>query len=118
MSSGSKEAAKRAVDLRQHIAEHDRRYYQEAAPTISDREYDRLYRELFDLEQKHPDLRSADSPTQRPGGAPLKAFAQVRHRLPMLSLDNTYSEEEVAAFYQRVSRLLPDEKVPVVIEPK
>src|SRR5205807_3529968 len=59
-----------------------------------------------------------DSPTQRVGGKPLEAFAQIQHRLPMLSLDNTYSETEVANFYRRITRLLPDEKVPVVIEPK
>ncbi len=111
-------AASRIEQLRQEIAEHNRRYYQEAAPTISDREYDRLYRELLDLEESYPDLKVPDSPTQRVGGAPLKTFAQVRHRVPMLSLDNTYSEAEVAAFYQRISRLLPNEKIPVVVEPK
>ena len=104
--------------LREEIKKHDLLYYQEAAPVISDREYDRLYKELADLEQRHPELASPDSPTQRVSGAPLKAFEQVRHRLPMLSLDNTYSEEEVAAFYARISRLLPDEKISVVIEPK
>src|SRR5213079_3267258 len=81
-------------------------------------EYDRLYRELADLEETFPALASNASPTQRVGGQPLKAFAQVQHRLPMLSLDNTYSEEEVADFYERVRRLLPNEKIPVVIEPK
>src|SRR6266480_3558169 len=64
------------------------------------------------------DLRTPDSPTQHVGGKPLKAFAQIQHRAPMLSLDNTYSEEEVANFYKRITRLLPDEKIPVVIEPK
>ncbi len=111
-------AAKRIEQLRAEIAEHNRRYYEEAAPTISDRDYDRLYRELVDLEEAYPDLKSPDSPTQRVGGSPLKAFEQVRHRAPMLSLDNTYSEEEVAAFYRRISKLLPDEKIPVVVEPK
>ncbi len=111
-------AASRIGELRKEIAEHNRRYYEEAAPTISDREYDRLYRELIDLETAHPELASLDSPTQRVGGAPLKAFAQVRHRVPMLSLDNTYSEEEVAGFYARLTRLLPSENIPVVIEPK
>ncbi len=118
VSKGDNQAAKRAAQLRQEIAEHDRRYYQEAAPTISDRDYDRLYRELLDLEEAYPELRSADSPTQRVGGTPLKAFSQVRHRLPMLSLDNTYSEEEVGAFYRRISKLLPDQNIPVVVEPK
>ena len=111
-------AAKRAAQLRQEIGEHNRRYYEDAAPTISDREYDRLYRELIDLETEHPDLASPESPTQRVGDRPLKAFEQARHRLPMLSLDNTYSEEEVGNFYARMMRLLPSEKIPVVIEPK
>ena len=104
--------------LRAEIREHDRRYYEEAAPTISDREYDRLYRELVDLESRYPQFASADSPTRRVGGAPQKAFAPITHRVPMLSLDNTYSEEEVAAFYRRMEKLLPNQKIPVVVEPK
>src|SRR5581483_3501182 len=82
------------------------------------REYDRLYKELADLETQLPDLITDDSPTQRVGGTPLKAFEQVPHLVPMLSLDNTYSEAEVANFYARIQRLLPCEKIPVVIEPK
>src|SRR5580765_483815 len=82
------------------------------------RKYDRLYKQLVDLETQFPDLLTPDSPTQRVGGKPLQAFAQIQHRAPMLSLDNTYSEEEVANFYKRITRLLPDEKIPVVIEPK
>src|ERR1700737_4344204 len=118
MATGEKQAANRIAQLRKEIGEHDRRYYEEAAPTISDRDYDRLYRELVDLEQKFPDLVSAGSPTQRVGGKPLEAFGQIQHRTPMLSLDNTYSEEEVADFYGRLARLLPNQKIPVVIEPK
>jgi len=118
MSKDEAQAAKRMAQLREEIEEHNRRYYQEAAPTISDREYDQLYAELADLESRFPDLVAPDSPTQRVGGKPLEAFAQVQHRLPMLSLDNTYSEEEVANFYKRIMRLLPNEKIPVVIEPK
>jgi DNA ligase (NAD+) len=118
MAKDEAQAARRVEALRGQIKEHDRRYYQEAAPTISDREYDRLYKELVDLEAKFPELITADSPTQRVGGKPLQAFEQVRHRVPMLSLDNTYSEEEVANFYKRITKLLPDEKIPVVIEPK
>ena len=112
------QAAGRIGQLRREIRGHDRRYYQEASPTISDRDYDRLYQELVDLEKKFPELVTPDSPTQRVGGQPLEAFAQIRHRVPMLSLDNTYSEEEVANFYKRITKLLPDEKIPVVIEPK
>jgi DNA ligase (NAD+) len=118
MAMEEKQAAKRIAQLRDEIREHDRRYHEEAAPIISDRKYDRLYKELVDLETKFPDLVTPDSPTQRVGGKPLKAFEQVSHLIPMLSLDNTYSEEEVKNFYARVQRLLPDEKIPVVIEPK
>src|SRR5216110_2605810 len=112
------EACARIETLRRDITEHNRRYYEEAAPTISDREYDRLYNELVDLETQFPDLVTPDSPTQRVGGKPLRAFAQIQHRVPMLSLDNTYSEDEVANFYRRITRLLPEGKIPVVVEPK
>jgi DNA ligase (NAD+) len=118
MAPDEKEAAKRVAQLRQEIEAHNRRYYEEAAPTISDREYDALYRELSDLEKQFPQLAAANSPTQRVGGTPLKAFGQITHRVPMLSLDNTYSEEEVKDFYRRMERLLPNKKIPVVIEPK
>ena len=118
MAKDEAQPVKRIAELRDQIRRHDHRYYEEAAPTISDREYDRLYKELVDLEAKHPELVAADSPTQRVGGKPLQAFAQIQHRVPMLSLDNTYSEEEVAKFYERIGKLLPNEKVPVVIEPK
>src|SRR6184192_4265697 len=112
------EARTRIEALRNEIEEHNWRYYEKAAPTISDREYDRLYKELVDLETQFPELVTPHSPTQRVGGKPLQAFAQIQHRVPMLSLDNTYSEEEVANFYKRIMRLLPEEKIPVVIEPK
>src|SRR2546430_3094053 len=112
------EAEKNIAQLREEIRKHDRVYYQDAAPMISDREYDRLYKELVDLETQFPDLLTPDSQTQRVGDKPLLAFAQIEHRVPMLSLDNTYSEDEVANFYKRITRLLPDEKIPVVIEPK
>jgi DNA ligase (NAD+) len=113
-----KQAEKRIEHLREEIRKHDRLYYDEAAPIISDRQYDKLYKDLIDLEAQFPDLVAPDSPTRRVGGKPLEAFAQIQHLAPMLSLDNTYSEEEVASFYKRISRLLPDEKIPVVIEPK
>ncbi len=118
MAENEAQAAKRIAQLRREIEEHNRRYYEEAAPTIPDRQYDRLYAELVDLETRFPQLVTPDSPTQRVGGKPLQAFAQIEHRVPMLSLDNTYSEEEVANFYARITRLLPNEKIPVVIEPK
>ena len=118
MAETEASAARRVAALRKEIEEHNRRYYEEAAPTISDREYDRLYRELVDLEERFPQLATPESPTHRVGGEPLKAFSQITHRVPMLSLDNTYSEEEVGAFYRRIEKLLPDEKIPVVVEPK
>jgi len=118
MAKGEAQAAKQMERLRDEIRRHDRLYYEEAAPIISDREYDRLYKDLVDLEAQFPDLATPDSPTQRVGGKPLKAFEQVPHLIPMLSLDNTYSEEEVKNFYARIQRLLANEKIPVVIEPK
>jgi DNA ligase (NAD+) len=118
MAEPESSVAKRIASLRREIEEHNRRYYEEAAPTISDREYDRLYRELTDLEKNYPHLVTEDSPTRRVGGIPLKAFASITHRVPMLSLDNTYSEEEVGAFYRRMEKLLPNENIPVVVEPK
>src|SRR5262249_4256288 len=118
MAKDEAQAAKRITQLRNEIREHDHRYYEEAAPTISDREYDRLYQQLVDLEKTFPELVTPDSPTPRVGGQPLLAFEQIQHRVPMLSLDNTYSEEEVANFYKRITKLLPNEKIPVVIEPK
>jgi DNA ligase (NAD+) len=111
-------AAARMKELRGEIAEHDRRYYLEAMPSVSDQQYDRLYRELLDLEKRYPTLVASDSPTQRVGGAPLEGFSQIQHRTPMLSLDNTYSETEVVDFFQRLERLLPNTKVTTVIEPK
>src|SRR5881275_370614 len=117
-SMDRKQAEKKIAQLREEVRKHDRLYYENAAPIISDREYDRLYKELVDLETQFPDLVTPDSPTQRVGGKPLQAFAQIQHRVPMLSLDNTYSEDEVANFYKRITRLLPDEEIPVVIEPK
>src|SRR6266403_855899 len=113
-----KEAERKIRQLREEIRKHDRLYYEEAAPIISDHKYDRLYEELADLETQFPDLLTPDSPTQRVGGRPLQAFEQVSHLIPMLSLDNTYSEAEVKNFYARIQRLLPNEKIPVVVEPK
>ena len=108
----------RARELRRQIAHHDRLYYEEAAPQITDREYDALLRELRDLEDAHPDLRAPDSPTQRVAGKPLEGFKQVRHHVPMQSLDNTYSLEEADDFMARVERLLPGIKLRWTIEPK
>ena len=112
------EARKRHTQLVEEIRRHDRAYYVFAQPVISDQEYDRLYHELLDLEKQFPDLATPDSPSQRIGGAPLKEFKPVRHAVPMMSLDNTYSQEEVRDFVKRVQKLLPDEKLEWVVEPK
>jgi len=108
----------RAKQLRQLIEEHNRRYWEQAAPTISDQEYDALLRELIDIEELHPELRTPDSPTQHVGGKPLEEFAHVTHRTPMLSLDNTYSEQEVGDWFRRLQKHLPNEEIELVIEPK
>jgi len=112
------DAKKRHAELAAAIRFHDHAYYVEARPVISDQEYDRLYRELVELEEKFPDLRTADSPTQRVGGAPLSGFKQVPHLRPMMSLDNTYSQEEVRQFIARAQKLVPNEKLEWTVEPK
>ena len=108
----------RIEQLRSQISYHDRLYYEQAKPEISDREYDALYRELVDLERAQPELITPESPTQKVGGRPQAAFAQVEHLVPMQSLDNTYSAEEIGDFVQRLQRLLPGEEIPMTIEPK
>ncbi len=119
------EAQKRVKELQEKINEANRLYYQEAEEgtqlPLTDKEYDALYRELGDLEKEFPELLTDDSPTQRVGGEPIDGFQQVEHLTPMLSLDNTYSEEEVVKFFERVQKGLEgdtDTKVPVLIEPK
>lgn len=112
------EAAERHAHLAEEIRQHDYAYYVLAQPSISDREYDRLYRELLDLEKEFPALATADSPSQRVGGEPLKEFKPLRHLSPMFSLDNTYSQAEVQEFANRVARLLPKETLQWMVEPK
>src|SRR6476661_1489502 len=112
------EAKERHAKLVQEIREHDHAYYVLAQPSITDQAYDRLYRQLVDLEKQFPDLITPDSPSQRVGGQPLKAFKPVQHLRPMLSLDNTYSQEELREFVNRVQRILPNEKLDWVVEPK
>ena len=106
--------------LRREIEEHNYRYYVLDAPTIPDAEYDRLFRELQALEAAHPELVTPDSPTQRVGAAPASAFRQVTHRQPMLSLNNAFSDEEVAAFDRRVREGLghPADDIEYAAEPK
>ncbi len=110
--------AERAEELRQQLREANHRYYVLDAPTLSDAEYDRLFRELTQLEEAHPELRTPDSPTQRVGAQPSEKFAKVQHRRPMMSLANVMSDEELAEFDGRVHRLLGDEPVAYVFEPK
>jgi DNA ligase (NAD+) len=114
----AKEAQARHGELAEEIRKHDHAYYVEAKPSISDREYDRLYHELLDLEKQFPELVTPESPSQRVGGEALEGFKQVRHAQPMMSLDNTYSQEEVRAFVNRVQKLLPGETLEWVVEPK
>src|SRR6266850_1750303 len=111
-------AKERHAQLVEEIRRHDHAYYVLAQPSISDQQYDRLYHELLDLEKEFPDLITPDSPSQRVGGEPLKAVKPVQHIRPMLSLDNTYSQEELREFDNRVQRILPKEKLDWVVEPK
>jgi len=101
-----KDAARRVKELSEKIREHDHKYYTLSTPTISDHEYDAMMRELTELEAQYPELKLPDSPTQRVGGQPTKEFPTVTHSVPMLSLANTYSEEELADFDHRVGSLL------------
>jgi DNA ligase (NAD+) len=112
------EAKTRHAEMAEEIHRHDHAYYVLAQPTISDRDYDRLYHELLDLEKQFPDLITPDSPSQRVSGEPLKEFKPVRHLAPMLSLDNTYSQEELREFVNRVQRILPNETLDWIVEPK
>jgi DNA ligase (NAD+) len=111
-------AEKRVAQLRKQIREHDRKYYVEAAPEISDTEYDRLMNELKQLESDHPDLVTPDSPTQRVAERPVDHLPEVAHRLPMLSIDNTYSIEEVKKWEERTIKLLEGEQIEWVLELK
>ena len=111
--------ARRAAELRAELEHHNYRYFVLDDPQVPDAEYDRLLRELRDLESAHPSLVTADSPTQRVGGVAADEFAEARHRQPMLSLDNAFSEEDVTAFDRRVrERLGSDEAVEYSAEPK
>jgi DNA ligase (NAD+) len=109
----------RIAKLREELHHANHLYYIESRPSISDREYDKLMQELIDLEKAHPDLATKDSPTQRVGGDVQTELKPVRHAVPMMSIDNTYSEEEVRAFDERVRKGLGgSEKPSYVLEPK
>jgi DNA ligase (NAD+) len=111
-------AEQEIAKLREQIREHDRHYYVEAAPVISDLEYDRLVARLTELEATHPGLITSDSPTQRVGEQPLAELAHVQHRVPMLSMDNTYSIDELQKYGERTAKLIPGEPIAWVVELK
>lgn len=122
----AEEAVRRRVDhLRAELQRHNRLYYEQAEPEISDAEYDALFLELEKLEQAHPELADPDSPTRRVGGAPLQGFNQIRHTVPMLSIDDIFEQrdapvpdEELVEFYNKLVKTLKTEHVPVSVEPK
>lgn len=113
------EAEKKIIELRQQIEKHNYQYHVLDDPLISDADYDRLFRRLVELEKAHPELASADSPTQKVGAPPLAKFTTVRHTLPMLSLNNATDPDEMAEFEARIQRFLKrSEPIEYVVEPK
>ena len=116
--SAPRAAASRAAQLRREIGEHDYRYYVLDAPSVSDAEYDALMRELVALEAEYPSLVTSDSPTQRVGGAAASTFEPVTHRVPMLSLNNAFSDDEVEAFDRRVREATGESDIEYACEPK
>jgi DNA ligase (NAD+) len=112
------QAVRRILKLRRDIEYHEKKYYVDSDPQISDFEFDQMVRELQDIERRFPDLITAESPTQRIGEKPVAAFPTVAHGQPMLSLDNCYTVEELREFEGRIRRLLPDEKVEFIAELK
>ena len=114
----AQDAKKRIEQLREQIRRHDYLYYVLNQPKISDRQYDSLFAQLKELEQANPQLITPDSPTQRVSGRPLEGFATVRHAVPMLSIDNTYSPEELRAFDERIRKQLSHKDYDYVVELK
>lgn len=112
------EARRRAASLRSEIARHNRLYYVEARPELTDAEYDRLYDELVSIEAEFPEVVTPDSPTRRVGGSPLEGFAHVRHDPPMLSLDKAQNARDLALFAQRIRKEIGEEPVAFHVEPK
>ena len=109
---------RRAERLRREIERHNRLYYEEAAPEISDQDFDVLFRELRDLEEKYLELATADSPTQRVGGRPSQGFSQLRHAQPMLSLDNLFAKDGLEGLRKFVASVAPGEPLEWLVEPK
>lgn len=112
------EVKKRISELRSEINRHNYLYYVLDSPEVSDAEYDALLKELKELEERYPQLVTPDSPTQRVGAPPVEAFGTVGHRLPLLSLGNVFSREELFAWYQRTKRLIGDRELDLVCEHK
>ena len=112
------DAKKKTEQLREQIRHHDTAYYTNAAPEISDFDYDALMRDLEELEKKHPGLITPDSPTQRVGGAPLKEFKNVTHKTPMMSISNTYNEDELREFDERIRKNLETDDIQYFVELK
>jgi len=112
------QAAKRILKLREEIKYHEKKYYVDNDPQVSDYEFDLLVKELKDLEKLYPDLVTPESPTQRVGEKPVEGFPSVIHRLPMLSLDNCFTADELREFEERTKKLLPQEKIEYVAELK
>jgi DNA ligase (NAD+) len=115
----------RVRELRAELEHHNRLYYNQAAPEISDAEYDKLFRELEELEKKHPELHDPNSPTLRVGGEPIDGFQQIRHEVPMLSIDDVFELKdapeptaELSAFYRRLQKNLGRKNIAVTVEPK
>lgn len=118
MPKDQNRARQRIEELREELRKHDYHYYVLASPLISDAEYDRLFRELEELERRFPQFVTPDSPTQRVGAPPAEEFRPIRHAIPMLSLQNCFTEEEFLEWDRRVRRLLGGEKPVYVCEPK
>ncbi len=119
MSEPSHAAADEILRLRRDIEKHNYQYHVLDDPLISDAEYDRLFRRLVDIESKHPELVTPDSPTQKVGGAPLERFSTVRHSLPMLSLNNAMDPQELVEFEERIQRFLKhNDSIDYAVEPK
>lgn len=110
--------AERIDDLRRLINHYNHQYYVNDTSEISDRDFDQLLKELVELEENHPELITADSPTQRVGGEPIGEFQQVTHKVPMLSIDNTYDADELREFDKRIRKVVGKEKVRYVVELK
>ena len=114
----SEEVKKKIEELRRQIRRHDYLYYVLNQPEISDREYDRLFTELKELEEKYPQYKQADSPTQRVSERPIEGFETIQHAIPMLSIDNTYSADELGEFDNRVRKILGSKNYDYVVELK